>query len=194
MKKHLFTLMLGLILILAACGNSGESEEATASNGDKAVNETTESDSSNEEVETEAENTDVYFKDNEAKIDDLKIKITETKVIPVGEPGNEYGEKPVFAIWYETTNFTDKEIDSTTAWMAVFTAIQDNDPNAVNELEVGSLPDEAHLDSQLENIKKDGTVENSVAYMLDDSETPVTLVANQGLMGDEIGRKDYEIK
>lgn len=196
MKKYLFTLIVGLILILAACGDSDQSEDSTAEASDGKSNESTES-NSNKEEETEEESkedTDVYFKDNEAKINDLKINITETKVIPVGEPGNEYGEKPVFAIWYETTNLTEKELDPTTAWMAVFTAIQDNDPNAVNELEVGMLPDEAHQDSQLETIKKDGTVENSVSYELDDLETPVTLVATQGIMGDEIGSQDYEIK
>ncbi|WBX82319.1 DUF5067 domain-containing protein [Virgibacillus salarius] len=97
-------------------------------------------------------------------------------------------------MWYETTNFTDKEIDPSTAWISVFTAIQDNDPNAVNELNVGDLPDDSHLDSQMENIKKDGTVESSIAYELDDLETPVTLVANQSVAGDELGRQDYEIK
>src|SRR5699024_9476443 len=138
--------------------------------------------------EGEEENNDgVYFEDNEAKIEDLKIKITETKVIPVGEPGNEDGENPVFAIWYETTNLTDKEIDPGLEWFAVFTAIQDNDPDVINELEVGLLPDDTHLDSQNETIKKDGTVESSIAYELDDLETPVTLVANQGVGGDEIG-------
>ncbi|EQB35035.1 hypothetical protein M948_18190 [Virgibacillus sp. CM-4] len=193
MKKYLFALIIGLILILAACGDSSESEDASAEESNSTSDESTESDSGSEEAKTE-ENSDVYFKDNEAKINDLKIKITETKVIPAGESGNEHGEKPVFAIWYEATNLSDKEIDPSTAWIAMFTAIQDNDPNAVNELEVGALPDEAHLDSQLENIKKNGTVENSVAYELDDLETPVTLVANQGVMGDEIGRQDYEIK
>lgn len=183
MKKYLFVLFTVMLLVLSACGGSTESNDS-ANKESKANNESTESNS----------NKDVYFKDNEAKIEDLKIKITETKVIPVGEPGNEHGEKPVFAIWYEATNFTDKDIDPSTAWMAVFTAIQDNDSNAVNELEMGGLPDENHLDTQTEAIKKDGTVENSVAYELDDLETPVTLVANQGVAGDEIGRQDYEIK
>ncbi|MER2172041.1 MAG: DUF5067 domain-containing protein, partial [Psychrobacillus psychrodurans] len=137
---------------------------------------------------------DVYFKDNEVKLVDLKINITETKVIQPGELGNEYGEKPVFAIWYDTTNLSDKDIDPMTAWIAVFTAIQDNNPNAINELNVGMLPDESFLDSQMETIKKDGTVKNAVAYDLDDSETPVTLVANQGIGGDELGRQDFNIK
>ncbi|MDO6448101.1 DUF5067 domain-containing protein [Oceanobacillus profundus] len=188
MKKFLFILFVSLIL--TACGDSTDSNDSQNESNNESISEETV-----ESTEEENSNTDdVYFKDNEAKINDLKIKITETKVIPAGEPGNEYGEKPVFAIWYETTNLTDKDIDPSTAWFAVFTAIQDNDPNAINELEVGSLPDENHLDSQLETIKKDGTVENSIAYELDDLETPVTLVATQGLVGEELGRVEYEIK
>ncbi|EWG08372.1 DUF5067 domain-containing protein, partial [Cytobacillus firmus] len=132
--------------------------------------------------------------DNEAKLNDLKIKITDTKVIQPGEPGNEYSKKPVFAIWYETTNLSDKDIDPTTAWTVVFTAVQDNNPNAVNELNVGALPDEKFLDTQLETIKKDGTVKNAVAYELDDLETPVTLIATQGISGDKLGEQDYNIK
>lgn len=182
MKKILVLLMVLLMAFsLMACGDGSN-------------NVSTEDASLDTQENKDESNDDVYFKDNEVKIEDLKIKIKETKVIPVGETGNEHGEKPVFAIWYETTNLTDKDISPSTAWIAVFTAIQDNDSNAINELEVGSLPDESHLDSQLETIKKNGTVENSIAYELDDLETPVTLVANQGVSGDEIGRKEYKIK
>lgn len=191
MKKYLFVLFAVMLIVLSACGGSTESKDTEK--GESKESADAASEESKDKAETN-ENEDVYFKDNEAKIEDLKIKITETKVIPAGEPGNEDGEKPVFAIWYEVTNFTDKEIDPSTAWIAVFTAVQDNDPNAVNELELGSLPDENHLDTQLEKIKKDGTVENSVAYELDDLEIPVTLVASQGAMGEEIGRQEYEIK
>ncbi|MEH7107797.1 DUF5067 domain-containing protein [Bacillus sp. JJ1764] len=156
-------------------------------------NEVKKSDSANNE-EKATSNKDVYFKDNEARLNDLKIKITETKVIQPGETGNEYGEKPLFAIWYETTNLSDKDIDPISAWMAVFEAVQDNNPNAVNTLEVGGLPDNQFQDSQLETIKKDGTVPNAVAYELDDLETPVTLIATQGIDGDKLGEKSFDIK
>ena len=46
---------------------------------------------------------------------------------------------------------------------------------------MGSLPDDRFLDSQTENIKKGGTVENAAAYELDDLVTPVELVATEGL-------------
>jgi hypothetical protein len=191
MKKTLLLISVLTLFIIAGCG--GNQDEAKKTDSDTANNEaTTENTKENEEKATNIK--DVYFKDNEAKLNDLKIKITETKVIQAGEKGNEYGEKPVFAIWYETTNLSDKEIDPTTGWMAVFEAVQDNNPNAVNTLEVGGLPDDQFLDSQLEIIKKDGTVKNAVAYELDDLETPVTLIATQGIGGDKLGEQTFNIK
>ncbi|HGQ2848685.1 TPA: DUF5067 domain-containing protein [Streptococcus pneumoniae] len=185
-KKLIFSAALVLSLGLAACGEEKAKEEPQK--------EETQTPVSTDKTHKEEQSEDVYFKDGEAKLVDLKIKIKETKVIPVGEKGNEYGKKPVFAIWYETTNLSDKDIDPTTAWAAVFTAIQDNNPNSVNELEVGPAPDDRFLETQLETIKKDGTVEDAIAYELDDLETPVTLVAKQGLGGKELGKQDYQIK
>lgn len=185
-KKLIFSAALVLSLGLAGCGSDSSKED------NKEETKTTAS--TDNKADKEAKNDGVYFKDNEVKIEDVKIKITETKVIPVGEKGNEYGEKPVFAIWYDTTNLSDKDINPTSAWAAVFTAIQDNNPNSVNELEVGLSPDDRFTDSQLETIKKGGTVQDAIAYELDDLETPVTLVANQGIGGKELGKQDYEIK
>jgi hypothetical protein len=124
----------------------------------------------------------------------MKIVITAHKVIPVGKKGNEYGSKPVIAFWYKTTRLGDKDIDPSTAWLFNFEAYQDNNPNAENKLGVGSLPDDRFLGTQMETIKKGGTVENAVAYELDDLKTPVALVAG-GLFGsDEIGRATYALK
>ncbi|GEN86936.1 DUF5067 domain-containing protein [Oceanobacillus sp. FSL W8-0428] len=207
MKKLLF-LLFASVLVLAGCGENEEGSEtdnetASAEETNNNDNESTESEETDgeeaesEEVENEESNeeeNDEFFEDNVLQTDKFKIEITETKVIPAGEKGNEYGENPVFAIWYNTTNLSDEDLDPSTAWMFTFTAIQDNDPNIENELSVGMLPDDAHLDTQMANIKKDGTVENSISYELTDTETPVTLVAIKDLIGDEIGRADYEIE
>jgi len=196
-KKRIFFLFISLLtaFVIAGCGQdegAGVGPETDSDNGNNVV---VTADNANEPKETEnaEENKDVYFKDNEVKLDDLKIKITETKVIPAGEEGNEYGDKPVFAIWYDTTNLTDKDINATTAWLTVFEAVQDNDPNVVNTLNVGSLPDDQFLESQLKTIKKDGTVSNAVAYKLDDLETPVTLIVSQGILAGIIGEQNFEI-
>lgn len=183
MKKTLLLTFLLTLCIITGCGNQNKSTKTDTSNNVKTV----------ENVEKETKN-ELYFKDNEAKLNDLKIKITETKVIEVGKPGNKYGKKPVLAIWYETTNLSDKDINPTSAWFVVFEAVQDNNPNAVNKLKVGGLPDEQFLDSQLETIKKDGTVKNAIAYELDDLVTPVKLIATQGIDGHKLGEQIYNLK
>ncbi|MGX1793752.1 DUF5067 domain-containing protein [Microbacterium sp. NPDC055312] len=121
------------------------------------------------------------------------IKITDVKTIPVGAVGNEYGEKPVIAFWYDTTNVAGESVDPL-VWISYFRAFQDNDPNAENELQPGMLPDERFGESQMEKIKRGGTVANAISYELDDTTTPVKLVAG-GMFGDsEIGSMTFELK
>lgn len=134
------------------------------------------------------------FKDGVLSTPKMKVTITSHRVIPVGQPGNEYGDKPVIAIVYKTTNLTSAAVDPTTAWIGSFQATQDNDPNAVNELNLGSTPGDQYLDSQTESIKQGGTVENAVAYELDDETTPVKLTAKEDLFGDDLGSVTYELK
>ena len=135
-----------------------------------------------------------YFKNGEVKINDIKIKITKTKVIQPGEPGNDDGEKPIFVIWYDTTNIQSDSMTPDTAWDAVFTAIQDNDPNIVNELGRYHQVSLVEYENFLKQIKVGGTLESVVAYELDDLETPITLIATQGLMGDKLGEQEFKIK
>jgi hypothetical protein len=133
------------------------------------------------------------FKNGVLTTPDVKIQITRYKVIGVGQKGNEYGKKPVIAFWYKTTNLSGAKVDPMAAFLPYFNAYQDNNPNRENELEVGSLPDDRFLDSQSENIKKGGTVEDAVAYELDDLDTPVDLVATKGL-DEVIGKATYKLR
>lgn len=134
-----------------------------------------------------------YFKNNVAELDDVRIEITEYRIIQPGAEGNEYGSKPVIAFWYKTTNKTGADVTPLVTWTTSFTAIQDNDPNSINELDVAMLPDDRFTRTQLETIKKDGTVEMAMAYELDNLTTPVTLVVTNGLLGEELGSQNYEI-
>ncbi len=191
-KKLIMCAILAAIMAttLTACG--GDTSTADTSNDTS----TSTSQSTSDTAKDTSESTSGYsFKDNVLTSQDVKIEITDYKVIPVGETGNEDGEKPVIAFWYKTTNLSGNEdVNPLSAWMAMFTCIQDNDTNAVNELEAASLPDERFLDSQMETIKKDGTVESAIAYSLDDTETPVTLKATQGIGGADLGEQTYNIK
>lgn len=91
------------------------------------------------------------FKDEKVSMEDIDLKITKYKVIPVGEEGNEYGDAPVIAFWYETINKTEKDISPMTAWFASFPAgpIQNNDKNKVNKLQVALHPDKALVNDQM---------------------------------------------
>ena len=169
--------LTGLTVLLAStlvgCSNTNYSSKKDSDNNTKTVQ--------------VAKKDKYYFKDNKLVIHDLNIQITQTKIIQPGETGNEYGEKPVIAFWYKVTNKTNKEIDAMTAWIAVFKAFQDNNSNTVNELEVASLPDDRFLDTQSQTIKRNGTVENAVAYTLSDTTTPVKLTATKGVDGKKLG-------
>lgn len=135
-----------------------------------------------------------YFKNNKLVTKDYDITITQTKVIQVGETGNEYGEKPVIAFWYTVHNKKSKDLDPGIAWISIFKAIQDNSKDSVNELNVGSLPDDRFLDSQNEKIKIGGTVEMAVSYELDDDTTPVKLTASNIVTDKDIGSMTFKLK
>lgn len=183
MKKFLALLMaMMMCFAVTACGG-GETSDGAADSDETATEEA-------------AETSDMTFHDNVYETDDLKIEITKYEVIQPGDTTySEYNfeEQPVMAFWYKVTNKSGEDIDPMSAFIFNFKAIQDNDPNSVNELEVSSLPDETFLDSQTETIKKGGTVECCVGYLLDDEETPVTLVASD-ILGTESGSQDFPVK
>jgi len=85
---------------LAAC-NGGDDVENDG-NGEKNEPATEaadqEKDNEQENEEDEQKDDEIYFDGEVAEIDDVKIEIKETKVIPAGEEGNEHGDSPVFAI------------------------------------------------------------------------------------------------
>ena len=132
------------------------------------------------------------FKDGVLDVPVAKFEITDHRVIKPGEPGNELGEKPLLVFNYDVTNKTDETL-TTTDFVVYFTAFQDNDPNKVNELEVGAYFDPENSDTQLEEIKKGGTVAGTTAYELDDLTTAVDLVASKPYSQDEIGRQTFEL-
>ena len=110
---------------------------------------------------------------------------------------NEYGDSPVIAFWYDTTDKSGKDIiDPLSAWFASFPegAIQDNDKNKVNKLQVAMHPDKTLVRDQSATIKKDGTVSGAIAYELTDLTTPVKLTAYKGVGGAELGSQEFAVK
>ncbi|WP_082479950.1 DUF5067 domain-containing protein [Agreia sp. Leaf283] len=183
--KNLLALVAPLALVIAltltGCGASTTPNAAPSTGTEVEV-----------EVPKEEAPAGDSFVDGVLTTSDVTIRVTDSRVIPVGEVGNEYGDVPVLAIWYDITNLgtSDREI-SPMEFIFSFEAFQDTDPNRENTLDVASLPDDAFLETQTENIKAGGTVANAIAYSLDDTTTPVELVA--GRMGDEIGRMTFNL-
>lgn len=202
MKKLLIALMsITLLFALAACGDGEKKkEEGLVAGSDKTNHKDKETPKKDEgkkeesDKKTKENDSNIFFDGKVAQTEKVKIEIKETKVIPSGETGNEFGEKPVFAIWYEVTNLSDEETDSTKAWINVFEVIQDNPDNLVNTLNTGQIPDEAHSSTVLSKIKKGETIDSSVSFELDESDIPVTIIAVNGMLGEEIDRHDFEIK
>ena len=170
-------------LTLVGCGTAAPETSAPKTEETVAV------DAPAEETAVEA-----TFENQTLTTSDMIIKITDVKTIAVGEPGNEYGDVPVIAFWYDTTNVSGEDLDPTTAWIGSFNAFQDNDPNAENELNIGPHPDDTFLDSQMEKIKEGGTVSNAAAYELTDTTTPVELVASLDLGFTEVGSATFQLQ
>ena len=173
-------------LLAGAVGCSSD----TASQDSAAADSTMEQQTAQEAPAAESE---YYFADGVLVSEDVRIEITDWKVIPVGEAGNEYGDTPVIAFWYDITNLSGNENVSPLSWIAMFTAIQDNNPNKVNELEVGLHPDGNLVDDQMSTIKEGGTLQGAIAYNLTDETTPVVLKATRGLGGEDLGEQTFEI-
>ncbi|MCH3972311.1 MAG: DUF5067 domain-containing protein [Oscillospiraceae bacterium] len=129
------------------------------------------------------------FKNHVLTTSHFKIEITKSKVIAPGEKGNEYGDKSLIAFWYKTTNLSGEELDPWSAWSTAFDVIQDNNPNSVNSLKLSGLPDDKFSDTEMEKIKKGGTVENAISYELSDTKTPVTVKTN-----DNVGEQVFPVK
>jgi len=146
--------------------------------------------------ENEEFNVELPIFDGETlKTDDYTIRITDYKILKPGDLNNISNEH-LIAFWFDVTvneNATSKEYNPNTAWIFAFEAIQDNDPNAINTLNVGFLPDAEYLDSQMKTIKPGGTVSSAMSYELTDLTTPVTLSYSK-MFGSEVASYNYEIK
>lgn len=195
--------LLSSTLFLVGCSGDKEAKKETVkSSTEKVVKKSEEKKEPAKSTEQKTQG-DFVEKASESNFDgtmlrgnSYSIRITSHKVINPGEEGNEYGDKPVIAFWYDTLvspNYDNSApINPSTAWIMNFKAVQDNDPNAVNELQIAPLPDKQFLNSQTSEIKPGGTVANAVAYELTDTTTPVKLTAKD-MLGTEYGSFEYKL-
>lgn len=183
--KLLGSTLLISSLLLAACNSEETQKENKTEIAAKKV----------EKDQTKKENVKTGLKDNTAVLDDINVKVLETEFIPKGT--YEGQDKDQLGIIYEVKNKSDKEIDAISGWLAVFEATQDT-KHTVHKLNVGGLPNlekyTPFLDTQLDTIKKDGTLKNGIAYDLEDTTTPVILKATKGVNGEKLGEIKVNIE
>ncbi|MFL2028129.1 DUF5067 domain-containing protein [Loigolactobacillus zhaoyuanensis] len=131
------------------------------------------------------------FKKGVATIHDLKIKINAVKFLNPSDTDDH--SRIVFE--YTITNKTNKDIDAIDGWQAVFNAYQKN-KNTEGKLEVASTPNgyDEELKNQMQKINKGGSIKGVSAYNLDNTTTPVVLMATQGTDGKKLGQKTYKVK
>ena len=141
-----------------------------------------------------------YDKDGEREVKEIKeddnFIIKGNNLVVLYSLKKRYAGK-VKCIYIDTTNKSGKDIiNPMSAWFASFPegAIQDNDKNKVNKLQVAMHPDKTLVRDQSATIKKDGTVSGAVAYELTDLTTPVKLTAYKGVGGVELGSQEFTVK
>lgn len=131
------------------------------------------------------------FEDNVLETAKERYEIVKVEVLSADAPGN-LGDHPIIVYTYEFTNKDSKNAKS--QWPLSFTAIQDNDPNFVNELRPAMYLDSGVGTNALRDVKPKGKIRASIAYQLTDTETPVTLKASNPIGSVQYGEQTYPIK
>lgn len=192
MKKKIVAMLLAgtMALSLSACGGSGDSKTDSKTEQTKEDNKT-----ETVTVPEDSQASDVYFKDDVLKIDMATIKITGSEVAP---PNTDYGEeKSTLIITYDFTNDSDDVLSPGTAWMACFTATQETD-TTVDALNVAASPaDEKYAqmnDVSYTDVKPGATVQAVISYEINDTTKPITLKATQGVGGQDLGEKVFNLQ
>lgn len=140
--------------------------------------------------DSESSNVTVIFENDTLTAEDATIKITGTEVI---SPNEQYGEtQPTLLITYDYTNNSDEPQQPGFIWISYFNATQETE-STIEDLDVGSAPLGEKYNAMREmshtDVKPGATVQSVVAYKINYADHPVTLVASDGIIGDEIGTK-----
>lgn len=182
--------LVQLLFILAACGSATDAPESI-----QATSTTTEDVAqAGSTSELAGEEPSYSFQDGILISKDVRIEITDVQVVSAGGKGNEFGSKPLIVFFYDTTNLTGNDaVSAYGAWLAMFAAYQDTDPNVVNELDLGAYTDGEYSNTAFETIKQDGTVSSCFSYELDSETIPVVLKATRGSTGEALGEQTFDI-
>ncbi|BDR56515.1 DUF5067 domain-containing protein [Xylocopilactobacillus apis] len=189
MKKNLTALTILLsTVVLFGCSNT-DSKKSTSSS--QHISKNKKKLTSQDKIKTQKFN----FENKQVDNSEFTIKITKYRVIKPGKKGNKNGKSPVIAFWYQVKNKNkNNHVDPITAWQAVFKAQQLGSNNKKYDLQIAALPDDKYLQSQMTEIKQGKTVENAIAYKLNNKKNSVDLISIKGPFGEGSGKETFPIK
>ncbi|OFN05353.1 hypothetical protein HMPREF2626_03535 [Aerococcus sp. HMSC062A02] len=124
---------------------------------------------------------------------DIDIEIEEVRVLPAGAEGNEEGEGPVLAFWYDATNKSEEELSAFDAWIRCFVPTQHQDQlddNFENDLAIAKVPDSRYKKTQNKKLKRNESAKSAIAFKVADMKAPVALFAKTA-QGKLLGSQDY---
>lgn len=131
-----------------------------------------------------------YFKNNVAKIKDVKVKITKVDFYTKEQALELDNFNPCIVFYYTTTNLTgNKAVTPIAAWDAIFKVQQGK-----SEIWYGGNPSNTYAKTMFKTIKKGKSVKNAVIFTMDDATTPIVLRAYNGTVFDYLGKKTYKVK
>lgn len=130
------------------------------------------------------------FENDVLNTNEATIKITGVEVMP---PNEQYGETlSTLVITYDYTNNSDEPQQPGIAWISSFNATQETEAT-IEDLDVASAPSGEKYDAMNEmsytDVKPGATVQAVISYNINYPDQAVTLVASDGIAGEEIGTK-----
>ncbi|MBC1424635.1 DUF5067 domain-containing protein [Listeria seeligeri] len=168
---------------MTACGSDSESKETKSDDHNKT--ETVK--------EQKKEKSDVYFEDDVLKIDMATIKLTGSEVIPPDSSE----DKSTLIISYEFINDSDDVLQPFDVFLACFELTQETDVAVIDlDVSMADLPEKYNEMKEMAStdIKPGATVKAEMDYAIDDTTEPVKMTATQGVAGDKLGTKTYNIE
>lgn len=145
----------------------------------------------NENLDAPKPTSDVYFENDILKIEMATLKLTGAEIAP----GDDFCENGYLVIFYEVTNDQEEEtLAPSDVFIACFNAQQESNAT-VDDLEIGITPDtyDDKLFPYSSSLKPGATGSDVMCYELNGTNNPVILYATQGIWGDKLGKKTYNI-
>lgn len=162
--KKIFALALTLIAVISLSGCSGQNKSSSDTPS---------------------------FRKNFLQVKNFQLKITKTAVIPAGETGNEFGKKPIFALWYTIKNTGNHKVSPVSA-ASVLRAYQP--AKSKKQLVAAPLPDQDLAPKYKVAIEKNQSAKGSMAWNLYDTKSPIKIHGVKAGTNQIIGVQTYSIK